>query len=221
MEHIRRADILDFRSRLLRVVSPSTANNVIGLLKIAYREGIYREELDRNPSEGVGLVRYEKKKLGIFTVKELQGLFPKDGFGPWEDLQSYTCFFVAASCGLRRGEILMLRWVNIDFKQGILQVRRAWKDVNEEGPPKWNQIRDVPLPDRTALCLKEWRKNTSHVLPDSLVFCYWDGKRLGNTWWAKHWNQAMKKFVSPKDVLEKLPISRSSLYRRIRDKTIL
>ncbi len=31
----------------------------------------------------------------------------------------------------------------------------------------------------------------------------------------------MKKFVSPKDVLEKLSISRSSLYRRIRDKTIL
>ena len=115
----------------------------------------------------------------------------------------------------------MLRWNNIDFDQGILQIRRAWKDVNEEGPPKWNKIRDVPLPDRTAHCLKKCRKTSSHVLPDSLVFCYWDGNRLGNTWWAKHWNKVMNKSNIPARVRNLKPHSlRHSLNTILRDKGV-
>jgi integrase len=40
----------------------------------------------------------------------------------------YTCFYLAAVTGLRRGEILALRWKYIDFERQALTVGEAWKE---------------------------------------------------------------------------------------------
>ena len=43
----------------------------------------------------------------------------------------YIITLLAATCGLRIGEILGLTWDNIDFKKEILTVKRQWKEIEK------------------------------------------------------------------------------------------
>jgi hypothetical protein len=117
LSEITRADVLELRSRLLEKNAPATVNKALGVVKVIFREALYREEINRDPTAGVGRVKYHRVERGIFTVEELRSLFPDQGYGPWKDIQDYTCFYLAAVMGLRRGEILALRWRHIDFEQ--------------------------------------------------------------------------------------------------------
>lgn len=195
VRELRRGDIVDFRQRLLnRGFSDSKVNRVVKTLKTCIKEGIYREELDRDPTLGVGNIREDKQERGTFTRKELASLFPKEGFGPWPDLIAYTCFLVAATTGMRRGEILALRWKDIDFDKRVYHVRQAWKNDHEVGLPKWEKVREnLPLPDVTAQKLLELRIQSFHVLPDALVFHKKGGIRRSTLWWQQTFTEAMKK----------------------------
>lgn len=191
VKQIRRGDVLDFRQRLIDRAGSRTVNTVITVLKTCFKEGVFREDLEKDPTIGVGNIRYAKRESGVFSRTELGMLFPEIPPGPWEDLQGYTAFLVSATCGLRRGELLALRWRDIDFEELAVHVEQAWKDEREVGEPKWGQRRIVPLPARTAQKLKELRAESIHVMPDSLVFCYDDGSRFGATWFTKRFARAM------------------------------
>ena len=105
---LKRADILDFRSRLLENgVGIRTVNITISILKIVCKEAYFREEIDRNPTEGIGLIKGDEKRYGIFTVKELKALFAEMP-GVFENIHAYTAFLLAAHAGLRRSEVLAL-----------------------------------------------------------------------------------------------------------------
>ena len=55
--------------------SDRQANRIIGVLKTCLKEGVFREELNRDPTLGIGNMKHEQKERGIFTAKELRGLF--------------------------------------------------------------------------------------------------------------------------------------------------
>jgi integrase len=189
---LKRAHVLDFRQRVLDAKGPGVANRALSALKTCLREGYFREELSRDPCMGVGKVNVPKREAGTFTAKELEALFPEKKLGPWLDRQDYTCFLLAATTGLRKSEILALRWRAVDFENKTLRVEEAWKSAVELGRPKWNKVRVTPLPEKTAKALKALRRVSEHVLLDSLVLCYDDGTRLGGTWWSDRFHKAMK-----------------------------
>jgi integrase len=191
LSEITRADVLDLRSRLLAKNAPATVNKTLGLVKVIFREALYREETPRDPTTGVGRIKYRRKERGTFTVEELRALFPEHGYGPWRDVQDYTCFYLAAVTGLRRGEILVLRWRHVDFDRCFLTVSEAWKGGSEIGLPKWGHPRLVPLSPRTIDKLHRLQAGSIHLGPDDFVFCYDRGARLGETWWRKRFCAAM------------------------------
>lgn len=54
VREIRRADVLDFRSRLLEAgTGPRVVNRTMAALKVAFREGVFREELERDPTQKI------------------------------------------------------------------------------------------------------------------------------------------------------------------------
>jgi Phage integrase family len=74
--------------------------------------------------------------------------------------------------GLRVGELLALKWQDIDLVAAHLIVRRTlWRD--QEGPPKGGQNRKVPLSDEALATLKAHRH-----LRGPYVFCLPPGARL-------------------------------------------
>lgn len=195
VHELRRHHILDFRQRLLaQGLSDRQANRIIGALKTCLKEGVYREELDRDPTAGIGNIRQELAERGVFTQEELRHLFPREGNGPWTDLRAYTAFLVAATVGARRGEILALRWRDVDLTEATLNIEKAWKDDTTLGDPKWGKIRKgIPIPATTVARLRELHRTSLHVLPDALVFHNGDGSRLSTRWWQTEFRAAIKK----------------------------
>ena len=191
LSEITRADVLDLRSRLLTKNAPATVNKALGVVKVIFREALFREEIHHDPTAGVGKIKERKKERGIFTVEELQALFPDRGYGPWKDIQDYTCFYLAAVTGLRRGEILTLRWRHIEFDRHFLLVSEAWKGGKEIGPPKWDHERLVPLSSRTIDKLHQIQIESICIGPSDFVFCYDSGARFGETWWRKRFGAAL------------------------------
>lgn len=79
---------------------------------------------------------------------------------------------VALKTGLRLGELLALKWEDLDLVVGQLVVRRTlWK--GQEGPPKGGKNRIVPLSDEAMARLKSHRH-----LRGPYVFCDEAGGRL-------------------------------------------
>ncbi len=199
LAELRRRDLLDLRERVLAASSPSTANQVMGILKVCFKEGLYREDFDRNPASGIGLVGYERARRGVFSAAELERLFPATGPGPWKSERELVCFLLVASCGLRRGEVLALRVSDVHLAERRLRVERAWKDHHEEGDPKWGSRRTTPFcwqPDRVKRRLKAYMLAAKRLQPEELLFANTDGSRLGETWWKKAWERAMRKVAA-------------------------
>jgi len=184
---IKRADILDFRSRLLKLVGTRTVNRTIGILKIVFKEAFFREEIDRDPTMGIGDVKYAQRERGIFTAGEMRALFAECP-GVWRDLRGYAVFSLAAFAGMRRGEILELTWQQIDFTNLGIMVDKARTD---NLLPKHDKIRQTPITERCAEALRQVRAESNWVLPQHLVFCYADGSHIGFTWWDQRFRKAM------------------------------
>ena len=116
----------------------------------------------------------------------------------------YPALLLAATTGLRRGELLGLRWADLDLGRGRAAIRQtllAVRDVDATvgthrplfGTPKTDRERTVPLPARTVAALRAHRKRQLAerlaVGPDytdhGLVFCEPDGSPIHPVRFAK------------------------------------
>ena len=98
---IKRADILDFRERLVEKMGYTrTVQKAVSVLKIVLKEAFFWEELNRDPTAGVGVTKYQAAEIGTFTAEELRTLFPPKPPGAWKDLTGYAVFLTAATTGL-------------------------------------------------------------------------------------------------------------------------
>ena len=61
-----------------------------------------------------------------------------------DDEQDAAIYRVAAFTGLRQGELLALRWSDVDFVDGLLHVRRNFTG-GQEKVPKGKRVRSVPM----------------------------------------------------------------------------
>lgn len=98
------------------------------------------------------------------------------------DEQDAALFVVAAFTGLRMGELLALRWRNVDFADARLVVEASWS-AGVLTSPKSRKFRSVPLADQPAAVLAHLAARERFTGRDDLVFCsavggYLDGSAL-------------------------------------------
>ena len=193
LPELKRAHILDFRDRMISKLGfTRTVQMTMSGLKTILKEAYFREEIDRDPTQGIGNTRYVPDETGTFTEEELKKLFPLQIPGPWKGVDDYAVFLTAATTGMRRGEILALTWDHVNFTRSCFEVEQAWKDREHLGKPKWEKTRVSPLPDSLITALMLVRGFRREVYAEDLVFCYPDGSRFGGTWWQKHFRAAME-----------------------------
>ena len=81
-------------------------------------------------------------------------------------------YLTAAMTGMRRGELLALRWRDVDTSAGVIRVRRNY-GRGEFGTPKTRRSsRAVPLAERLRLELEQHHARSSHRGELDLVFCH-------------------------------------------------
>jgi integrase len=85
-----------------------------------------------------------------------------------------TLYLTAAMTGLRQGELLGLRWRDIDWTAARVRVRRNWVRGEYGSPKSRRSSRSVPLADRVAGELDRHFKSSSFQGDDDLVFAHPD-----------------------------------------------
>jgi len=86
-----------------------------------------------------------------------------------EDRQDAEAVRVASYAGLRLGELLALRWEDLDWGGSVLTVARAMS-AGEESSTKSGRVRRVPLADQAAAALERLSQRENFTEPDDLVF---------------------------------------------------
>jgi len=196
IDNIKRADVLDFRKDLnSKKLKPATINKILSAVKTIFREAELREDITHNPTDGIGNVKDSVSSKDILTNEELSTLFDKNNYVQiWKDIMSYTCFLLALNTGMRRGEILALKWKHIEFEKSYIVIEEAWKDVTTIGKPKSGKTRYTPISKTIIEILLEYKEKKKFSTKDNdLIFSYSDGSRLGETWWKKKFDTALEK----------------------------
>ena len=135
--------------------------------------------LERNPASADLVERPQVVYTGefdTFTGEEVELLA-----GAAHDDQDAAIYRVAAFTGLRQGELMALRWGDVDFVGGLLHVRRNYTDGREK-MPKGKRVRSVPMTPRVIDTLGRLKDRGYLAEDGDLVFCNSAGGYLDS--WA-------------------------------------
>jgi len=89
-----------------------------------------------------------------------------------EEPEWHNCIVVALYAGLRIGELMSLRWTDVDLERGEITVRRAvWQ--GHEDVPKGGTVERVPVSDSVVEALLDQKRRSA--LRGELVFSRPDG----------------------------------------------
>jgi integrase len=106
-----------------------------------------------------------------------------------EDQQDAEIIRVAAYAGLRQGELLALRWRDVDFAGSALTVARAMS-AGVESSTKSGRVRRVPLADQAAAALDRLSRREHFTAPGELVFCNVLGRPLDGSALRRRYRRA-------------------------------
>jgi integrase len=126
-----------------------------------FRVGV-DENLDRPKS---GPASREIRFLKVEEVEALLRAVPDDAVGPTDRV----LYLTAAMTGLREGELVALRWKDVDWPAGVIRVRVNYTH-GRWGTPKSGHGRAVPLADRVAAELERHYQRSSYQDDDAQVF---------------------------------------------------
>ncbi len=135
--------------------APATVGGAFIPLRAMYRRAANRGEVAVNPCTGIELPAVRLNRDRIADPAEAKQLL--DALQE----QDRPLWATAMFAGLRRGELLALRWEDVDLAAGVIDVVRSWNMV--EGPiaPKSAKgRRKVPLASGLRALLVEHRLRT-------------------------------------------------------------
>ena len=109
-----------------------------------------------------------------------------------EDAQDAAIYRLAWYTGLRQGELLALRWRDIDFVGGLLHVRRTYTDRREK-VPKGKRVRSVPMVAEVIDELARFKEREQFTGDEDLVFCNAVGEFLDAWALRRRWERTIKR----------------------------
>jgi len=84
----------------------------------------------------------------------------------------YALYLTAAMTGMREGELIALRWRDVDWSASLIRVRRNYNRGQWGTPKSKRSSRAVPMADRLGGELDRHFKRSLYRGDDDLVFCH-------------------------------------------------
>jgi integrase len=197
--------------KLKEGLSPKTVGAIQGALHKALDDAVKLGLLARNVCDAVSPPREEEKEIRSLLPSQIYRLLEAAKDHPYEAL-----FVLALGTGMRRGELLGLKWQDINFAEGTLQVRRTLSRVPTamrnggplfvEAEPKTKRSRrSIVLPSfvlealqKHKILQEELRRKASDAWEDhDYVFCTAFGKCLHQNTVAHQFKMLLKKAGLP------------------------
>jgi integrase len=112
-----------FYHQLQNREEPLSARSVIQvhlLIKQSLDRAVKWGMIPNNPAAAVDPPRYRKKEMEVWSEDEVRRFLEVA-----ESHRLFAAFHLAVTTGMRRGEILGLRWIDIDFEKRTLSISQA------------------------------------------------------------------------------------------------
>ncbi|MFN8132623.1 MAG: site-specific integrase [Solirubrobacteraceae bacterium] len=200
LRKVHRRDVEAMSAQLLaRGLSPKTVSNTLKILHGVFEHAIDLEWTADNPVRRAARPRHVRESdpdLRFLTIEELEAVLraipdevvtrdpkpfrtgrrgpspppPPDVMGPVLRVIVLT----AAFTGLRQGELLALRWRDVDWPIQRVRVRQTWRrtEFSARGKSDLSTRRSVPMADRVVAELHAWSQRTRYGGEEDLVFAH-------------------------------------------------
>jgi integrase len=165
--------------------------------------------LSINPADAVQLPRLTKKEMKTLSMEDIKRFLETARNNKYYNAY-YPAYLLELYSGLRRGELLGLRWKDIDFKEGKIRVfqqlvyvgsKHVIRDLKTEASK-----RVIAVPEEVLEVLKEHKKNEtdkSNMLgmndiaikqhfKDGLVFTNAEGRLIRTDHLKRNFNGLLK-----------------------------
>lgn len=144
------------QAALLARLSPTTVRGVMVTLRQALKAAVAWRRLSWNPAAEVTMPQVLPSPMHPWTAEELRAFLAAA-----EGDRFYPIFVLLVSTGMRRGEVLGLRWADVDLDAGRLAVRHTIGRVGGKvlaGEPKTAKSkRSIALDPGTVAVLRRHR----------------------------------------------------------------
>jgi integrase len=156
-------------------LSPKTVRYIHTTLSKVLNDAVDQELLQRNPAARAKPPRPQRgtSTLRFWTPEELTRFLDHVRDHRW-----FPLWRLAAMTGMRRGELLGLRWQDIDFGHARLAVRQTLISISYRpslSTPKSHRSRVIDLDDETLGVLRNLFAQRGHPPATQLVFTGDDG----------------------------------------------
>lgn len=127
LDSIRPEDIQRWLNKLRAAgMAQSTVRDIFNLLKQILKVAKQWKYIPDNPCENMDAPRVKKVEKEPFTIVELVAILIAA-----EETRNTGAFWAAALLGLRLGEVLGLRWVDVDWEKGELRIAQQVQNLSE------------------------------------------------------------------------------------------
>ena len=147
-------------------LSAKTVRNISQVISSAMDFAIDQKLIADNPTDGCALPKLEHREMKTLPAEQLASFLreaKKSGV--------FELYYIELATGLRRGELLGLKWEDIDLEGGTIQVRRQITRINGEvveAPLKTkNSYRSVSIGQDAVQILRDQqtKTNSEYVFP--------------------------------------------------------
>lgn len=145
-------------------IARSTCAKTRNVMSVLFNHACRYEFFDGNP---IKLVRQSAKRRSppvVLTAGEIRTLL--EGLM----IRERTLVFIAASTGIRQSELFALKWSDINFSAGTMNVARSI--VHGFVGPCKTESSQKPVPIHPLVCeaLVKWKEQSSYQQPEDWVF---------------------------------------------------
>ena len=151
-------------------LSAKTVRNIHQIISSALKLAVEQRLIAHNPADGCALPKAERKEMQTLPVEQLTSFLREA-----KDSGVFALYYIDLTTGLRRGELLGLKWTDIDLEKGDLRVQRQIGRIDGkiiEMPLKTkNAYRTLPLSaDAISVLMQQRRKtgNSEWVFPSPI-----------------------------------------------------
>ncbi len=150
-------------------LSVKTVRNIHQVLSSAMDFAKSQKLIAVNPTEGCALPKLEHREMKTLTADQLEAFLQEA-----KRSGVYEMYYLELATGLRRGELLGLKWEDVDLKSGTIRVRRQVARINGEvveAPLKTkNSYRTLSIGADTVGILRERKRkaDSDYVFPSPI-----------------------------------------------------
>ena len=146
-------------------LSAKTVRNIHQIISSALKLAVEQRLIAHNPADGCALPKAERKEMQTLPVEQLTSFLREA-----KDSGVFALYYIDLTTGLRRGELLGLKWSDIDLEKGDLRVQRQIGRID-------GKIIEMPLKTKNAY-------RTLPLSADAIDILMQQRRKTGNSEWV-------------------------------------